>query len=696
MKKEKAVRSEAQSKDIPIRSLYWLCGIFGILLYINTIGHEFTVDDGTVIQNNRFTVQGISGIDDIFSNSYRAGFWDRKEGLYRPLSVALFALEWELAPENPLPGHLMNILLYGITSAILFSVLRRMLQNQHPFVPLLIALLWIAHPLHTEVVANIKSSDELMGFLLGLISLKLLFNYHDKGRITLIIFSVISFLLALLCKENAVTWAGVFPLALWCFTSADIKKVLSYTWVFFALIGLYFLLRIMVIGEIGGGYELMLINNSITGANSLSSQLASAFLIMGKYLGLFLFPKDLSFDYSYNSIANTSFADPSALFPFVLIVAGFIYAIKKLSERSLNSFAILFYLGTIALVSNIFFLIEATMAERFLFTPSLGLCILLCSQLERFIKNDKFSPGKITLKNLTGHSLFVPALSVLLLFSGRTISRNFDWENNLTLLQHDVKVSPESARIRYALGSAFLIEKALKEPEGSSQKNGYLDRAIAELNKGVGILPNYNEAWYHLGVAYKEKGDAPQAVFALEKARSYKPFTDAAHLTASGLAYGLNGQFDKAIPDLKEACKLVPDDADYWNNYGLYLAEAGQHSASLEALDKAISLRKNFEKAYYNKGNAYAKAGDFRAALGEYNKALNISPNHTDALNNSGNCYIMLQRTDSALVFFKRAYNAGPDNAKAVVNLAVTLQSSGDTAEARIYFEKAKAMGVKL
>jgi hypothetical protein len=143
-------------------------------LYLNTIGHDFTIDDGTVIGNNRFTKEGIAGLPDIFSEAYRAGFWEREEGLYRPLSVALFALEWEFFPDNPKPGHIINILLYALSAGLLCLVLFRLLKQQHPLIPLTAALLWTVHPLHTEVAANIKSGDELLAFLFGLSGLLLL------------------------------------------------------------------------------------------------------------------------------------------------------------------------------------------------------------------------------------------------------------------------------------------------------------------------------------------------------------------------------------------------------------------------------------------------------------------------------------------------------------------------------------------
>lgn len=667
--------------------------IAALLLYANTLGHDYTVDDTTVIKNNKFTTQGIAGLDEIFSSSYRAGFWDRKEGLYRPLSVAMFAIEWSIAPENPFPGHLINVLIYALIAIILLSLLKDLLRDLHPLIPIAVTALWLFHPLHTEVVANIKSRDELLSFLFGILSLSTLFRSICEEKISFVVLSGFYFFLALLAKESSVTWAGVIPLALWCFTKADTKKIIGYSAVYIGIIGVFFVLRIATIGEIAGGYELMLINNSLVGATDITSRFATALLIMGKYLWLFVFPKTLVFDYSYNTIPLAGLSHPGALISAVVLIGGLIYALKELPKRSVASFGILFFFGTVVLVSNIFFLIEATMAERFVFTPSLGLCLLTGFFMNRFLPATGSKQEGITLSDIRNTKLFLPLTLILVLFAGRTISRNADWKNNLTLLQHDVKVSPESARIRYALGSTLLVEEALKAPEGSTERINLLDRSIAELSKGVSILPNYNDAWYHLGIAYKERGDAANAVKAFETARGYKPFTEASRLVSAGVAYGMNKQYDKAISDLKAATQMDPGDADAWNNYGLYLSESGKINESLEALTKSISLKPTFDKAYYNRGNTYAKAGDFRSALKEYGLALSINPVYTDALNNSGNCYVMLQRPDSALSFFERSVQADPGNVKAVMNLAVTLQNLGDTAKAAIYFNKARSMG---
>lgn len=685
------------ARSYSTKTVSTVIGVLTFLLYANTLGHDYTVDDTTVIKNNKFTVQGFAGLDEIFTSSYRAGYWDRTEGLYRPISVAMFAVEWAIAPEQPWLGHFINVLLYALTGMVLYSLLSTLLKNLHPFIPLLVTLLWVFHPVHTEVVANIKSRDELLSFFFGILTLRYLMSYLNTQKLTTLLLSFFIFFLALLSKENSVTWAGVIPLAIWCFTSERLKKTISISAMYVGIVVVYLIIRQLILGDGGSDYQLMVVNNSMVDAPDFASRFATAVSILGKYLYLFLLPVTLVFDYSYNTIPNVSFSNPIALFSLVVFGFGLIYSLRSLPQRSIAAFGILFFLGTVSLVSNVFFLIEATMAERFIYTPTLGLCILIgvmCNSI--LTKKSKKQEAALTSSSIFKNILFVPCLIVLVLFAGRTYSRNQDWKSNYHLLTHDVKISPNSARIRYALGSTLLVEKALVAPEGSTERNVLIDQAIVELTKGVSILPNYNDAWYNLGIAYKEKKDAKNAIACFEKARSYKAFTEASRFSSAGVAYGIDGQYEKALSDLSTAVKLEPNDPDNWNNYGLYLSEAGKFEEALQALDKSISLKPNFEKAIYNKGNAYAKAGRYQEALSQYQLALSMNSSYTDALNNSGNCYVMLQKFDSALVYFQRSVDVDPNNAKAVMNLAVTLQNTGDTAKATIYFQKARSLGVAL
>ncbi|NNF02306.1 MAG: tetratricopeptide repeat protein [Bacteroidia bacterium] len=696
-KKSKPSRSSALSPQQISRlqkTLALICAVFAVVLYANTFTHDYTVDDGTVIENNKITTKGISAIPEIFSTSYRKGFWDRKESLYRPISVAMFAIEWEIAPENPMLGHAVNILLYGLTAYFLFQFLALILGSYSLLVSLAATLLFVAHPLHTEVVANIKSRDEILGFLFSLLCLIYLVKFIKESVNKDLILSCTFLFLGLLSKESVITMFGIIPLTIYFFSNYSIKKVVQTTAVFLSVLLVYFSLRYAVLGGITENVTKQLINNSLLAAPDIMSRYATAMMIMGKYLLFFIFPHPLCFDYSYSQIPNVTFADYRAILSVIVYGALIFYVIKNFAKKDAIAYAICFYFVTVSLVSNLVVLLEATMGERFLYAPSLGFCIAVPVLLSRYIKlpkNQSFENAISVFKS--GGSFIYIVLAIVALYSFKTFDRNLDWKDNLTLLEKDVQTSPNSARIRYAYGSAIVIEKALDEKD-KALKNQLLDQGIVQLERGVEILNTYADAFYHLAIAYKEKNDLQNAVKNFELARQHKNWKTADFYIASGIAYGSAKIFDKAIDDLNEALKYSPNSSEAYNNLGIYYCDAGRYQESFKALNKAIELDPENAKGYYNIGNTYAKVNDFGTAIAQYQKAVSMKPDYSDAYNNIGNCYASLQDYVKAIEYYEKVIELNPNDGKVLFNIGVTYNILGNAIKAQEYFQRAKALGV--
>ncbi len=677
------------------RTLALICAAIAFLLYANTFNHDYTVDDGTVIENNKITTKGISAIPEIFTTPYRKGFWDRKESLYRPLSLVMFAIEWQIAPHKPWLGHLINVLLYAVTGFLLFYLLSALFSTKPPWLAFFTTLLFIVHPVHTEVIANIKSRDEILCFLFSIAAFYSLLLFARQSKTKHLAISAACYFLALLSKESAITLVALFPLLFWFFGDKTWNEISKWSLVYVGIVAVFMLLRYSVLKTVSGNYEVQLVNNSLLGATDGIQRFATATYILGKYLLLLIAPVYLVFDYSYNTVPLVSLGSIQALLSLLVYLGFGWFAIRNFNKKNPVAFGILFFLATMSLVSNIFFLIEATMAERFLYMPSLGFCVAI-GALFYALFNPKPTPKNYSFqKTISSQPLALTFLIVCALFSMRTFARNMDWKNNITLLAKDVKTSPNSARIRYAYGSAILIEEALKENDENKKQN-LLQASINELEKGVALIPEYADAWYHLGIAYKEFKDAPNAIRCFEKARSYRPFKDAEAYIASGLAYGSAGRYEEAIADLIKATELDPKSSEAFNNLGLHLCDAGKINESLAALNNAIVLNPNFSKAYYNMGNTYAKAGDYRTALEKYRKAISIEPQYGDAYNNIGNCFGAMKVSDSAKIYYEQAVQIDPSNVKAVINLGITWQIIGDTAKANQCFNQARSMGAQI
>ena len=203
----------------------WLLALFAFVLYANTINHGYVLDDNLAMANNPKVAKGISGIFEIFSQPYRENCFGGC--LYRPLTLTTFALEWTVAPKKPLIGHWMNVLWYAATALLLFHTLRRLFANRSTWISIVATALFIAHPVHTEVVANIKSRDEILSAFFVILTLYWFVRWYQRPAVKYVVFTAVSYLAALLSKEGAITMIAVFPFVGWIFFSAEIFNQLK-------------------------------------------------------------------------------------------------------------------------------------------------------------------------------------------------------------------------------------------------------------------------------------------------------------------------------------------------------------------------------------------------------------------------------------------------------------------------------------
>jgi len=219
-------------KNIFMQSLF--IALFSFGLYTNSLWFDFNLDDGLMITENKFTKQGIGGIKEILTNDAFVGFFGKQKNLvaggrYRPLSQVMFAIEYQIFGANPFPGHLINITMYAFLCWFLFLILRKLFKvdNKIPWyksMPFIITVLFASHPLHTEVVANIKGRDEIMSLLGSLTALYYMMRYLESKKILHLLIALLFLFLGLLSKENAITFVAIIPLTLFVFRKEKIKS----------------------------------------------------------------------------------------------------------------------------------------------------------------------------------------------------------------------------------------------------------------------------------------------------------------------------------------------------------------------------------------------------------------------------------------------------------------------------------------
>ncbi|MEI7670233.1 MAG: tetratricopeptide repeat protein, partial [Pseudomonadota bacterium] len=225
----------ALSNYFPLKPMhcYGVIAALTFLLYVNSLWNDYTLDDSIVIKENMFTQKGFAGIKDILTSDVFVGFFKTEKNLvaggrYRPLSVVTFAIEHQLFGDNASISHLINLLLYALTGIAIFLFLTRLFSqskfNFSNWLPLISALLFIAHPLHTEAVTNIKGRDEIMTLLFSVLAANYFLKYYDSQKKISLLIASVCFFAALLSKENAITWIAIFPLLFYFFRDFDFKK----------------------------------------------------------------------------------------------------------------------------------------------------------------------------------------------------------------------------------------------------------------------------------------------------------------------------------------------------------------------------------------------------------------------------------------------------------------------------------------
>ncbi len=203
---------------------------FAFLLYANTLQHGFVLDDAIVITDNMFTQQGVKGIGGIMSNDTFFGFFkvEGKDALvsggrYRPMTLVLFALLYQMVGAAPFLFHLLTVVLFAVSCVLFYQTLLLLFGGAEKDRALLLswlaAVLFAAHPIHTEVVANIKGCDEIVTMLGSLGALYLIVKAYDTGQSKWGILGGVLFFMACLSKENAASFVVMVPLALWFFRS---------------------------------------------------------------------------------------------------------------------------------------------------------------------------------------------------------------------------------------------------------------------------------------------------------------------------------------------------------------------------------------------------------------------------------------------------------------------------------------------
>ena len=622
--KQSIKKSTAKTSNQNLLFPALIIGILAFAIYSNTLGHQYTLDDFSAIKDNRVTQKGIEGIPTIFKTHYRYGYWNSPGELYRPFTLAMFALEWDISPDNPFIGHLMNVTFYALTGALLFVFLAQLFKGYSLLLPFFATLVFVAHPVHVEVVANIKSRDEIMAFLGCLSAVWGLWNYWKDQKMKWLILGLASYFMAMFSKENAITFLAIFPLVGYFFTKKSLPEILKTCALFLIPVVVYLAVRQGVIGNVIKAKQTVALDNVLYATESFADQLATAILILGKYIKTLFFPHPLGSDFGFNEIPITSFSDWRVLLSGLLHVGLLGYAIKGLKNKKIESFAILFYLINFSIFSNIFIKIGSSFGDRFLYVASLGFAIVLTYALMKVLKANPREKGQNVWSLIQKNGAFSALMGlIVILFCAKTMSRNTVWYDSYSLYAADVKNAPNSAKLNYH----YALETAKKgDAESNAQKkNEYYTEAKKHLNKALEIFPQYHDAYGRLGLTYYYEKNPTEALKNYNLAIKYKS-NNATVYSNMGTLFFEQNNIPKAIESYQKAVEKDPRFLDGWRNLGSINAMTKNFSEAIRCFRKGLEVEPNNAVLNFYLGQSLRDSGNPTEAQMYLEKAYRLDP----------------------------------------------------------------------
>jgi len=525
-----------------LRYVFLLSLVLSFVIFGNGLFGDFVFDDVTVIEN-RGDLKDSDNFLKLFISPYHQNL--PKTGLFRPLTIASYAINHYMAGSTGLTAsgsaigfHAVNIIIHALNSFLVFWLVNFLLKSR--FLSLAVFLLFLTHPIHTEAVTSLVGRAELLAFFWSFVSV---YFFVKKDPLL----SSISFLLALLSKEVALTILPVIFYIDWVFVKnrffVTVKKML----VFIMPLAIYSILRFKALGQYFFGDVYTTIVENPLKFLPFTERVLTAFKVLFMYLARLIWPVHLSADYSYNTIlpVNNFFKSPEALIG-LLSLSGLIYLavrFRKGSSRSdlgqikvgpwqaLGLGAVLF-LFPYLIISNLIKPVGTIMGERLMYFPSLGFVVLLAWLLERLLKVDR---RKI--------SYFI-LLVILVFFSARTIIRNKDWRDAETLFTATVQESPSSLITRTALAAVYI-------------KDNQWEEAKKQLSIAQGIYEDNSHLQNILGIMADHEGDYELAESRYQKSLELNPDAIIPHINLAEL-YLKIGRMAEAGVSFKKVIDFYP------------------------------------------------------------------------------------------------------------------------------------------
>jgi tetratricopeptide (TPR) repeat protein len=555
---------------IPVWTAALAIALASLLVYANSLDGRFVFDDTVIVQGNE-AIQGLDG--DHLSQIFGQHYWKQVEsrgGLYRPVVMLSYALNYAIGEEDPQAYHLLNIVIHAFNGILVFFVLEALFSRR--LLSFLTALFFVLHPIRTEGVASIVGRAESLSALFALSAWMLYIQAWREKRQWYNWAGALCLILAVLSKESAFAFIALLPLTDFLIGtgrwrdrfSGVVRRYLPY--------GLALLTVLMIRYRVLGGFTPLYISPR---SNPLAlvpawPRFLTATSVFGRYLALLLVPLGLSADYSSNQIpVITSILDWRAATSLVVLLLSLIGTVLSIRRHPVLFFSGFVFFSSFLLTSNWIRPIGTIMAERLMYFPSLGFNCAMAFLFVEGISREKWRRAVVS-----AGAVVLAAYAIL------TIGRNPDWKDHYSLFRSAARNSPESSLVQSNFAAVLLNEK--QDSQGAAE----------HARKAVSLYPDDPAAWFTLGQACRNMGNAACAAQAFAEVVRLAPRTSGGTqaLREKAEMEESTGNLASARVDYEQLGVWTPSDPGVFLAIARVLTGLGDRAGAEEALRKAGRL----------------------------------------------------------------------------------------------------------
>lgn len=533
--------------------------VVGFIVYANSLFNGFVWDDlGYIVYNTEINAINLPSL---FGKSMFNSF-----GYYRPLSATYFSLLYLLFQQHAFFYHLIQLIIHIVNTSLLFLLFTKFFRKE---LSLFLSIIFLIHPIQVESVAFISASQSALFFLFGITALLISIKNVLEQKYLLSI--SILLLLSLLTKETGFLFLTMVIIYRKFFNK---KRILYFLPFFITPFIIYLFIRLTVAEIFIEKIELMPI-----GRLSLVERLINIPQVIFYYLKTFIFPQILLIDQQWvvKKIDFTNFYFPLLIdllfFGIIAILGAYLLKINKKAFQVLLYFFLWFLVG-IALHLQIFPL-DMTVADRWFYFPMVGLLGTLgigIYSINAFYRRDTKVIG------------YLSAFLVVILLSTRTMIRNANWADGLTLYMHDSKI-----QTNYDIESNLATELTFKLR---------YNEAIEHYLKSIDMYPN-EIAISNLAHAYEKVNNIAKAKEYYKKiisgeynilpAKFHERILSDAYERLAWLSI-MSDRPEESRIIIKKALQIYPNSGSLWANLAIIEYKLQNRDGALSAAKKAQSL----------------------------------------------------------------------------------------------------------